>query len=168
MDLTDRKFGRLRVLARGSRSTAQHTYWLCRCRCRCEKQVRNHSLTSGAVRSCGCLWRSVMSRRGIRQRPGQRFGRLRVVRQVGTVKKRGRVYLCRCDCGKNLRVQGRHLRSGEAQSCGCLYRDTRSKQIANSIARAAFSWGVPQRGARRGAAERGCAGRCLTGEWALP
>jgi hypothetical protein len=126
MDLTNRRFGRLSVLHLGSRTTEKRTYWRCRCRCGAEKEVRGDSLIAGAVRSCGCLWRSVMSCRGIRHRRGQRFGRLRVVRQVGTVKKRGRVYLCQCDCGKIINVQGRHLRSGESKSCGCLYHDTRS------------------------------------------
>jgi hypothetical protein len=116
MDLTNRRFGRLTVLHRGNRSTEKRTYWLCQCRCGTPKEVRGDSLTRGAVRFCGCLWRSVMSRRGISHRPGHRVGRLRVVRQVGTVKKRGRVYLCQCDCGKKINVQGRHLRSGETQS----------------------------------------------------
>ena len=126
MDLTHRRFGRLTVLHLGSRTTEKRTYWRCRCRCGAEKEVRGDSLIAGAVRSCGCLWRSVMSRRGIRHRRGHRFGRLRVVRQVGTVKKRGRVYLCQCDCGKTINVQGRHLRSGESKSCGCWYKATRS------------------------------------------
>jgi hypothetical protein len=125
MDLTNRLFGRLIVLHRGSRTTAKRPYWLCLCRCGATKEVRSDSLTSGAVRSCGCLWRSVMAGRGIRHRPGQRFGRLRVVRQCGIAKKRGRMYVCRCDCGRRVKVQGRHLRSGETQSCGCLYRDSR-------------------------------------------
>jgi hypothetical protein len=126
-DLTNRRFGRLRVLRRGSRSRPKRPYWLCICSCGIEKQVRSDSLTSGAVRSCGCLWRSVMSEQGIHHKPGDRFGRLRIVRQAGVAKKRGRVYLCRCDCGRRVKVQARHLRNGETQSCGCLYRDSRSR-----------------------------------------
>jgi hypothetical protein len=125
-DLTNRRFDRLTVLGLGSRSTAKRVYWHCLCSCGTEKQVRSDSLTSGAVRSCGCLWRNVMSEQGVHHKPGERFGRLRVVRQAGVVKKRGRVYLCRCDCGKTIKVQGRHLRSGETQSCGCFYRHSRS------------------------------------------
>jgi hypothetical protein len=125
-DLINRRFGRLRVLRRG-RSTPKHLYYVCRCSCGTEKQVRSDSLTSGAVRSCGCLWRSVISQLGIHHQPGERFGRLRIIRQVGVLKKRGRVYLCRCDCGKTIKVQGRHLRSRETQSCGCLYRDSRRR-----------------------------------------
>jgi len=30
-----------------------------------------------------------------------------------------RAWLCRCDCGKELVVSGKHLRSGHSQSCGC-------------------------------------------------
>lgn len=30
-----------------------------------------------------------------------------------------RAWLCKCDCGKELVVSGKHLRSGHSQSCGC-------------------------------------------------
>lgn len=50
---------------------------------------------------------------------GQRFGRLLVIRYVGTVKTH-RSWECLCDCG-NLRVlPGARLRTGNTRSCGCL------------------------------------------------
>jgi hypothetical protein len=124
-DLTHRRFGRLTVLSRGRRSATHHAYWRCRCRCGAEKEVRGDSLTSGAIRSCGCLWRSVMSERGVYHRRGERFGRLRIIRQSGVAKRHGRVYLCRCDCGRATKVRGDRLRDGTTRSCGCLYRDSR-------------------------------------------
>jgi hypothetical protein len=55
--------------------------------------------------------------------PTTRFSRLTVVRPV---RKGGRIYVCKCDCGKRVRVQAAHLRSGHVRSCGCWYKDTRS------------------------------------------
>ncbi len=57
---------------------------------------------------------------------GRVFGRLTVVEQVpqpawdtGHCVK---WWLCRCECGKNSRVRGHHLKAG-TQSCGCLNRE---------------------------------------------
>lgn len=57
---------------------------------------------------------------------GQRFGRLVVVKRIGT-KERGTktivktpLWLCRCDCGNEKIVTSAELRSGDTNSCGCL------------------------------------------------
>lgn len=57
---------------------------------------------------------------------GQKFGRLLVVseRPVDRVGVRPEWrWLCRCDCGTELRVTGACLRKGNSKSCGCLKRD---------------------------------------------
>ena len=53
---------------------------------------------------------------------GERFGRLVAVSDVGP-SPRGRVWLCRCDCGLENRVTAALLRSGNTKSCGCLVSD---------------------------------------------
>lgn len=50
---------------------------------------------------------------------GQRFGRLTVLRQEGTNHHRQALWLCECDCGKEIRVAGYNLRTGNTSSCGC-------------------------------------------------
>lgn len=53
---------------------------------------------------------------------GQRFGRLVVIREAG--RKNGHVaWLCRCDCGNEVVINGAYLRNGKSQSCGCLVVD---------------------------------------------
>lgn len=54
---------------------------------------------------------------------GKKFSRLTVIREIeshvcpcGTKVKQ---YLCKCDCGKEIKVQGRDLRNGNTKSCGC-------------------------------------------------
>lgn len=54
---------------------------------------------------------------------GCRFGRLIVISGPIRKKQGNQSYLywrCRCDCGKSVLVQGRHLRGGKTRSCGCL------------------------------------------------
>ena len=57
-DLTGKNFGRLEVLklSREVKSGKRYRkYWLCKCECGNEKEIRTDSLTSGSVKSCGCL-----------------------------------------------------------------------------------------------------------------
>jgi hypothetical protein len=54
---------------------------------------------------------------------GQRFGRLLVVERA----KGG--WLCQCECGTQTVVSGSRLRNGHTSSCGCLVRDTASKNF---------------------------------------
>lgn len=53
---------------------------------------------------------------------GQKFGRLLVLEQLPAVKRRA-MWLCRCDCGKEVPVRAVSLRRGKTRSCGCLRRD---------------------------------------------
>jgi len=124
-DLTGALFGRLRVVGRG-RSDAKHLWWVCRCSCpkKTVKQVRGDGLRSGAVVSCGCYHREMMAARGHHYEPGRRFGRLTILSEAGTAKH-GRLYLCRCRCGKQVTRRGDLLANGETKSCGCWYRETR-------------------------------------------
>lgn len=57
-DLTGRRFSRLLVIRH-----IQTGLSLCRCDCGVEKTARNSNLTSGNIRSCGCLAREITSAR---------------------------------------------------------------------------------------------------------
>lgn len=54
-DLTNMHFDRLKVLKFDHVNKFGCSYWLCRCKCGKEKVIRGSSLTTGAIRSCGCL-----------------------------------------------------------------------------------------------------------------
>lgn len=49
---------------------------------------------------------------------GQRFKSLVAIRRVGRHKKGHALWLCRCDCGKEVFVGSHHLRSGQRATCG--------------------------------------------------
>jgi hypothetical protein len=60
--------------------------------------------------------------------PGDKYGRLTVIREVQKAAADGRRYraaLCRCDCGKETTPRISSLRSGDSQSCGCSRGQTR-------------------------------------------
>ena len=55
---------------------------------------------------------------------GQRFTKLNVISEAQTIITIGgskkRKFICKCDCGKTLRVDYSELRSGKTKSCGCI------------------------------------------------
>ena len=52
-DLKGKKFGSLLVVEFSH--VKRHTYWVCRCDCGKEKIIRGSKVTSGEIKSCGCL-----------------------------------------------------------------------------------------------------------------
>lgn len=65
--------------------------------------------------------------------PGERFGRLVVIKKDGVhIKPCGTKqskYLCICDCGKYTSVLGQNLISGNTKSCGCLSREIKKEKL---------------------------------------
>lgn len=63
----------------------------------------------------------------------QRFGKLIAVRRTTKTGSNGRVWHmweCVCDCGETITTRVSNLRNGRAKSCGCLQRESASKQVA--------------------------------------
>lgn len=54
---------------------------------------------------------------------GQHFGRLTALYRDGWSDSWHSMWMCRCDCGKQVRVFKNNLLSGRTKSCGCLKRD---------------------------------------------
>lgn len=53
---------------------------------------------------------------------GQRYGRLTVLGLAGRAPS-GRLWDCRCTCGRSKVILGTALRSGHTKSCGCLFTE---------------------------------------------
>lgn len=51
---------------------------------------------------------------------GKKFNKLTVIKFAGHRKKNLLEWLCKCDCGRNVIVTGRDLKSNHVKSCGCL------------------------------------------------
>lgn len=63
------------------------------------------------------------------QLEGERFGRLLVVSEAGRTKHGAVLWLCRCDCGGTTEVTTNRLRVEHVQSCGCLQKEQRLKNV---------------------------------------
>ena len=53
---------------------------------------------------------------------GRKFGRLKVVKRVGSNPKGKATWLCACTCGVEKVVIGQSLIQGDTKSCGCFNR----------------------------------------------
>lgn len=61
---------------------------------------------------------------------GRRFGRLVVISESDRKSaSRDTYWNCRCDCGNEGTVNGKSLRSGATQSCGCLQRELLGERV---------------------------------------
>ena len=72
-------------------------------------------MTSGNVRSCGCLQRE--SR--FRNITGEQRGFLTAVRPTGEVRDGSAVWVWLCDCGKEIEATARSVGPDGRTSCGC-------------------------------------------------
>lgn len=50
---------------------------------------------------------------------GKKFGKLNVIREVESRKGTNALWLCKCECGNEIVVNGYLLRSGKKTNCGC-------------------------------------------------
>ncbi len=60
--------------------------------------------------------------------PGQRFGRLTALKEIGTRKNGAAVWFCRCDCGNLITESARMLQQNKVDSCGCLAQERLEKK----------------------------------------
>lgn len=65
MDLTGKRFGRLKVISLVSRTKTNLVRWKCKCDCGSTKLAYQNNLMSGQCKSCGCLRRDVTIKRSI-------------------------------------------------------------------------------------------------------
>ena len=62
---------------------------------------------------------------------GKKFGRLTVLKRVPNLTNSNTKWLCQCECGNTIEVQGGHLKDGHTQSCGCFNKEQTIKSNKN-------------------------------------
>ena len=98
-DLTGMKFNKLTVVKRvqnPKNNNDRHAHWLCDCDCGNNTIVASTLLTSGKIKSCGCL----REESNVIDLTGQRFGRLTVIsktKRPQNCKDRYCWWFCQCD-----------------------------------------------------------------------
>lgn len=63
---------------------------------------------------------------------GQKFGRLTVIKRIGSNSHGQSIWLCKCDCGNEKVIRGYCLSNGHTQSCGC-YNMELKKERSNLL-----------------------------------
>ena len=115
-DLTGQKFGRLTVLTREGSDKNKKATWNCICDCGKTVIIRGTDLTTGKIKSCGCLKTDILSQ----DLSGKTFGKLTVLKPTDKRIGNSIAWLCQCECGGEILVSTNHLTTGNTQSCGCL------------------------------------------------
>lgn len=63
---------------------------------------------------------------------GQRFGRLLVIDQCEERRRNNIVWLCKCECGSEVKIPGKDLRYGNTTSCGCLQKEVAALNVSTA------------------------------------
>ena len=112
-DIIGHRFGQLTVKSYTTDKYGSYHY-LCQCDCGREQLARRCMLLKGTTVSCAyCANRKI----DIDDIIGLKFGKLDVLSYVGQ-KDHKRIYLCRCECGKEIEVKRTYLLNGETATCG--------------------------------------------------
>lgn len=121
--------------------------WLCKCSCGSDKifSVLGSDLKrkdGKGTRSCGCLHQKQMDnfwKETFVDLTNQEFGLLQVIKKVQsdekskTNKAKHAFWLCKCQCGNEVIVSSRDLRSGDTKSCGCLAKSFGEQVVKNFL-----------------------------------
>ena len=127
IDLTGKRFGKLKVISRGDDKVLPNgskvIRWLCECDCGNRLQVIGSNLRRGTSTSCGCQVKH------FKNLSGCVFNDLTVLeRDVEYMDTQGRnvsAWRCRCVCGNIVTVPENSLVPGHTKSCGCRLRRNR-------------------------------------------
>lgn len=112
-DLTNKRFGKLVALNSTEERKDQKVVWNCICDCGNYHKVTSAHLLAGNTQSCGCNLRSDIS--------GRKFYKLTAIKCLDERDKENRIlWLCKCDCGNEVKYSVKKLMSGNVKSCGCL------------------------------------------------
>ncbi len=132
-DISGQRYGRLVAIKQVGWVTDEKTgnrkaLWLWQCDCGNQKEIPATQVKHGGTRSCGCLLREHVSDLRKEDISGRRFGRLTAIRPTINRDKKGNIlWELACECGQTTYKTVNELKTGRVLSCGCLYKDSRSK-----------------------------------------
>ena len=124
-DITGKKFNMLTALEPIRVEPKIGAIWKFKCECGNIVELPASKVTTkNGTKSCGCLNKKNIPKIDL---TGKKFGKLTVLKCDGTVGRRRMMWICRCDCGTLVKVDGSHLKDGHTNSCGCLNREKIAK-----------------------------------------
>lgn len=124
-NLKDQHFGMLTAIEPTDQRAGNSIVWRCKCDCGNETLASAYALTRGQKKSCGCL--QAASRK--RDLTGQIFGWLKALEPTDKIVNHSVIWKFECTrCGSICEHPAESVLWGGRKSCGCLYRDNKSKQ----------------------------------------
>lgn len=130
INIAGQEFNNIKVIEQAPKKNNK-IMWKCQCHCGNFFIVDGYSLRSGHTKSCGCLKGNKINE------IGNKYGKLTVIENMKSDKQGNSQWKCKCDCGNEIVVLGKSLRSGTS-SCGCKrieklieYNHTRKKDLLN-------------------------------------
>ena len=138
-DLTNQKFNQLTCLYRANKGTNQ-TYWVCKCECGNYCLVDSYKIKTNHTTSYGCYQKKQASETNLKNLINKQFGRLTVIKRIGTNKKHSSMWECKCECGNITNVAGSNLLSNHTISCGCYNKEQTSKASIKDLTNQQFGY----------------------------
>ena len=140
VDISGQKFGRLTALKPVGKDKYGAVIWLCECACGKKIKTLGGRLRNGQTKSCGCYKKDgTYNLAKTIDLIGQKYGRLTVLKYIGSYKFGGGLWLCQCECGKQKKVASSNLQRGGTKSCGCYHKDVRSLKRGEAVFNEIFS-----------------------------
>lgn len=121
IDMTGQKYGKLTAIKRVPKPEhikSRVAFWLFKCDCGKEVVLNGSNVRSGNTTSCGCMQKEIASKTHSVDLVGMRFGKLIALERLPIYNQKTH-YLCQCDCGLQVKVDGVNLKRGLTKSCGC-------------------------------------------------
>lgn len=115
-DLVGQRFGKLVVLE----NLPSESKKLCKCDCGNTIKVLTYNLINGNTQSCGCFQKERAAESNLIDLTGKKFGKLTVKEKAANNIHGHIMWLCECDCGGIVIVEGNRLKKGTTSSCGCI------------------------------------------------
>jgi len=114
-DISGMRSGKVVAIEPTAQRRRNTVLWKCRCDCGKEFLTEGYKVSSGVIKSCGC----VRGEKQIKDLTGRKFGKLTAMHRLD--KKIGTSYawLCLCECGNQTEVSANALLCGGTKSCGC-------------------------------------------------
>lgn len=121
IDETGNKYGMITVLSKADRPSGRTgSFWNVRCECGKEWVIDRTKLFYGQE-SCAACAVLIRNKKKVQKNIGRKFGSLTIIKaleEYSGENNPARLYLCACDCGKNIKCRLAYLTSGKS-SCGC-------------------------------------------------
>lgn len=115
-DLSGKRFSRLFILSRSENNRHGQARWNAKCDCGKEIVVSGGRLQSGQ-QSCGCIRAEKNTERKFNNLAGLKFKYITVQNLILKDIKKGSLWLCKCECGKEIKLFASQIK--RRHSCGC-------------------------------------------------